>query len=778
MAKETNKKDSNIYSFKASIIGENYYNPETQWGVFMFSTEDDIPGLERVHQQLFDETIDVMSSRIVGKMQQLYLGSEYLIKAKSEYNTKYSQQQYSAISVVAIVPKKDKDKLLYIGALTKPEIANQLVEQYPNIIEDIMNGDITRDNFDTSTINGLGKKTWAKLCDSIMQNYVISDIITMLQPLGVTFNMIQKLIDNEPNPALLKQKLIDDPYMITNIRGIGFKKADDLALKLNPDKIKSNERLTAYLKCFLEEIGNNDGHVWFTENQLRKASSNNVPECMDLLQNILDNNTFLHIEGEENKPKSKIGLKYTYNMEKFIYKKLVDKQDTKDITESGIFNLSEDEVNKAIADAEVEQGFRYTDEQKTIIDDALHNNIAIISGVAGSGKSTIARGILKAYTNKGLNISCMAMSAKAAQRITETTGLEATTIHRGLGAIGLSSFIYNEENQLPVDVVFVDECSMINSNMYYNLLKAIGNYTRIIFVGDALQLPPIGMGNIFLDILKNDTFRTYKLTEPMRQAKDSGILSDANQIRVGINPLEKPEPSIKHGKLFDMFYKFRGDKEQLHKLAIKMYMQAIETDGIDDTALIIPRKRGCLNSTYTFNRELQELIIKDKSRYIQCKDMKLYIGSKVIQTKNDYKKDVFNGDTGYVDDFYSSRGGSKNDIAVINFGSNGIGGQRLIEYSISELNSSIELAYSLTVHKYQGSEAKTVIGVIDTTHYILLDRCLLYTLITRSKGRCMIIAEPQAFIQCIKADHNTTRRTWLREFNKNILKIIKKPIDK
>jgi len=127
---------------------------------------------------------------------------------------------------------------------------------------------------------------------------------------------------------------------------------------------------------------------------------------------------------------------------------------------------------------------------------------------------------------------------------------------------------YRHENES------LDECSMINSNMYYNLLKAIGNYTRIIFVGDALQLPPIGMGNIFLDILKNDTFRTYKLTEPMRQAKDSGILSDANQIRVGINPLEKPEPSIKHGKLFDMFYKFRGDKEQLHKLAIKMYMQA------------------------------------------------------------------------------------------------------------------------------------------------------------------------------------------------------------
>lgn len=757
---------SSQYKFRANIISELYYSPDTQWGVYMFETQDDIPELFQTSKQLFDESLTIVNAqKLVGKMQRLYLGAEYIIDANLEYSKRYNEKQYVANTITAVVPKESKESLLFLCTLTNNEIANQLVSKYPNIIYDIVNGSIDKNTFDTKDIKGMGKARWEKLYDCVMDNYVISDIITLLQPLGVSFKMIQRLIDDQPSPYLLKQELLDNPYVITKIHGIGFHKADDIALKLNPDMRISNERLVAFITYHLKEAAENDGHTWCSLASLKIAISNTMPECLDLLDPIIDNNSFLHIESIDGK--KRIGLQYLFDMEKNIFIDLINREKYQHCKEDNRFNFSDDDIQKAIDDSEKEQGFKYTDEQRNTIILALSHNVAVISGVAGAGKSTIARAILKAYHNKKLRISTMAMSAKAAQRIAETTGLTASTIHRGLGAKGLNEFSYNKECKMPIDIVFVDESSMINARMYWHLLCAMKEDTRLILMGDALQLPPIGAGNVFLDILSNKSFCTFKLTKPLRQAQSSGILVDANQIRNGVNPLKKPELSIVHGDLRDMHYKFRGDRDLLNKIAIKIYMKSVAKDGVDNCVLLTPRKSGCINSSYEINQVIQELIIDDKSKFIESKFNKFYNGSKVIQVVNNYEKGIFNGEIGKVIDIdiYFDKSQQKK-IATVEYPDTINNTSKYIEYYEEELNE-LELAYALTVHKYQGSEAKTVIGIIDNSHYVLLDSCLLYTMITRAKGRCMIVAEPNAFNKSVKTNHNTSRRTWLRGFSIN-----------
>ena len=227
-------------------------------------------------------------------------------------------------------------------------------------------------------------------------------------------------------------------------------------------------------------------------------------------------------------------------------------------------------ILESIKEAEEEQGFTFLDHQIDIIKKSINNgNIVIIYGKAGTSKTTLSRALLKIYKNLGCRIGAVALSAKAAQRITEATGFPASTIHRMLGAKSLNEFIYNEENPLPLDVILIDECSMINARLFYDLIQAIKPGTKVIMCGDDKQLPPIGFGNIFSNLLnKKELFNINQLTKVLRQAEKSGILMDANKIREGINPIQYPELKIIHGELKDMYYMFRTKCEDLNNIAM------------------------------------------------------------------------------------------------------------------------------------------------------------------------------------------------------------------
>lgn len=745
--------EEEIYKFKATITYCRYYSDDSTWGVYGFSTDDDIPHFikETKVDLPFEDKKEVNPNRklstLAGKMQELVVGGEYMVKATYKHDKNYGDQ-YNPISVYALIPQTRESQLMFLQSIISPWLAENLINAYPNVVNDVANGTLKEIDYDL--VKGVREFTWNKIKEKIINNYLISDIITMLKPLGVTYTMIKKLLADEPNPALLKQQLEDNPYILCKINGIGFKKCDDLALKLKPELIDSTERLVAFIKYYFTDLGESKGHTWCSMKILKSAISNNVPECSDKVDWLLENNEFLHIADD------KVGLKYYYDIEMQIYNLLLEKSKK----ETGIY-ISDEKIELAIHHAEEEQGFNYVVEQLDTIKKSLHRTISLITGKAGTGKTSIMRAIVRAYTENNFTLTASALSAMAAQRITEATEFPAMTIHRTLGCIGLNEFTFNKDNHMITSVAFLDEGSMVNASLFLHWLEAIDDNTRIIISGDHKQLPPIGFGNVFSDLIEmfDDTV-VSKLVKPMRQAEKSGILVDANLIRENINPItEKLQPRIIHGELQDMYYMFRTNRQSLFDIAVKTFLKSVETDGIDNVVIAVPRRKDCLNSTNEINKVIQEKLLGNEKKSISGFEMTFKLGAKVMQTVNDYDKNVFNGEIGYITEINERYEGKKKEEYCVVTYTDIFGKDKLIEYTKKELGA-LDLAYAMTVHKLQGAGRKIVIGIIDNTHHQLLDNCMLYTLLTRAKKRCLLLAEPQAFLQCIRTSHNK-RNTWM-----------------
>ena len=740
--------DDNIYEFKIVVTYEKYYSDDTTWGSYIAYTEDDIPFYTNGEANKFDNSGEKKKfCNIVGKMQQLSIGGEYQIKAKYEYNKQYGHQ-YKPLSIYALVPQTKEMQLLFLKTIIPEWMAENLINEYPNLVNDVANG--TLKEIDYSKIKGVREITWNKVKEKIINNYLISDILMLLKPLGVTYTMIKKLLSDEPNPVLLKREIEKNPWVLTRVDNLGFKRVDDLALKLKPELIDSTQRLVAFIQYYFKDLGESKGHTWCSEKILRAAISNNIYECCNKVDWLLENNDFLHIDN------GRIGLKYYYDIEMQIYHLILNKSQIETT-----INISDEAIDKAIKHAEEEQGFDYVVEQLDTIHKSLHRTVSLITGKAGTGKTSIMRAIVKAYMENNYMMTASALSAMAAQRITEATEFPAMTIHRTLGCQGLNDFTYNKDNHLITDVAFLDEGSMVNASLFLHWLEAIGDNTRIIISGDHKQLPPIGFGNVFSDLIEMfDESVVSKLVKPMRQAEKSGILVDANKIRENINPIsEKLQPRIIHGELQDMYYMFRTNRQSLFNIAVKTFIKSVESDGIDNVVIAVPRRKDCLNSTNEINKVIQNELLGDVLESIEGFDTTFKLGAKVMQTVNDYDKNVFNGEIGYVTKISERYDGKKKEEYCEVTYTDIFGKDKIIEYTKKEL-AALDLAYAMTVHKLQGAGRKTVIGIIDNTHHQLLDNCMLYTLLTRAKKRCLLLAEPEAFLQCIRTSHNN-RNTWM-----------------
>lgn len=740
-----------VVKFKCVPVTERFYSEDSSYGVFVFHTKDDIPKYDDVPENTFDSELYAKNTKmsvLAGNMQQLYLGVEYEVTATLEYNAKYKSYQYKPKIVTATKPKSEQQQKCFLKSVVSEKQAETLLEHYPNIVQDIVAGN---DNVDISILKGIGDKTYAKIKEKVLDNYVISDILILLQPLGVTFSKIKKLLSNEPNPSLLKEKLINNPYIMLEIKGFGFKTVDQLALKLNPEIKVSSKRTYAFINYFFSDMGNNQGHTWTTVDSLECAIRDNINECMETFHKIIDSERelekILHFEGD------KVGLLRYYENEKNIFDILNSLQSYKSL------KVSKKDIDEGILQSEKDQGFPLTEEQKELVMKSMNHNVVIVTGSAGTGKTSVSRAILNVYKKANYSISCCALSAMAAQRIIEATGFQASTIHRLLG-YNSTGFMFNYENPLDCDVLFVDECSMINAYIFYSVVCAVKEGKKIVLCGDNKQLPPIGYGNVFNDLLhKSEEFTVLRLTKVLRQAEDSGILMDANKIRKGNYPIGQPELKIINGKLKDMIYMFRDTREGMTRIAINTYMKSIQEDGMDNVAIIVPRRKNCENSTDEINKKIVDLVCNKMEKSVRFGNKTLYVGSKVTQMDNNYDKNVFNGEIGYITKIEEvTDENEKNVYITVKYSMNNE--TKYVVYQRKELDQ-IDFAYALTVHKTQGQSIKTVIIIIDMTHYTLLDTCLLYTAITRAKKRCLLLSEPKAFKMCMENNKSKTRNTWL-----------------
>lgn len=736
--------DDKIIEFNAKIEHVVFFNDS--WGVIKITTDTNLPH-SKVHEDYDIETNKLIfnySTTLTGKCPTPDVGAIWNVKAHYFFNQKY-KDQYIIDSVSFSQPKTVEDVRAYLESILTFKQAETLLSIYPNIVQDIIDG---KDSVDLSLLSGFGQITYDRAKEKIIENFAISDILSLLIPLGISFSKIKALLGGEPNPQILKEKLMANPYALSKIDGITFKTVDKIAIQLNPSLKKSESRLISFIDYYMEMIANDSGHTWVKLGDIRNGILNDVPEIEEYLDGFIvketEHSKMLHIDGEGDD--MKIGLRKLYEAEKIIWEKLIA------LDLSSPLEFTPEAIENGIKNSQEKLGFVYSDEQIEIIKKIMTNNFSIITGKAGTGKTTIARGVLDICNEMGYSISLASLSAKAAIRSQEVTGYTATTIHRLLGAGKEKGreFSFNEYMKLPCDVLMIDESSMVNTHLFMSVLKAVDTTkTKVIFVGDFKQLSPISAGNTFHDLITTEkySFLINELTKIQRQAEDSAIIVDANKIREGVSPIGVKESRIVHGKSNDLYYVFKSDKESVFTTAISSYISSVKKKGVENVVILSPRrKKGALNSSYEINREVQKQINEENKdvKFVHG-DIEFWMNDRVIHTKNNYEKNIFNGEVG----------------TVIGVGAKEISVQytdKVIIYNHTDIKE-LDLAYCISVHKSQGSEYSDVIIVLDNSHFMLLSNQLLYTALTRAQKRCLIVSQPFAFDKALEED-KSQRQTW------------------
>lgn len=761
-----------IFEFEMKPTREFYYNETNFYSISEIATDTNLP------ESKFDKITEKYITKLVGRSVPLDTSKKYKVKAKMIYNEKYGYQ-YEIISIDLVMSNDAQtgQNNNYLQAIVTEKQYNTISEHYPNIIQDILDNPNFEPDF--KLLNGIGKKSWVKIKEKIIKYQNIGKILALLVPLGVTNNMIDKLVKYEPNLDILRKKLTDNPYEFVKIQGFGFSTVDKLALKLNPDLVTSKFRVTACTMHILEQQAL-DGNLWISIQEFGRLFSNIIPtssphftECFEHVKELIqvereltktNSSTILHVVDDM------IGLQKYYRIETQIWENLKRINNAENFVPTTNIQAVIQETNDYFSTEN--RKVELTDEQISAIKSTIDNKVVIITANAGCGKTVCIKGIMNLY--KFHNVVTAALSGKAARRIEETTNIPSNTIHRLLEwSQAQDGFTRNQDNPLCVDMVILDECSMIDDYLLLNLLKAIPDHAKLILVFDDAQLSPIGAGCPAKDLLSSNLC-INRLTKIHRQAESSGIKLDANKIRKNIdiftdNDCEIDDSgnrvlteTVVHGADEDMeitmFNDTKFSQEKMFDMAYDTYFNILMQNNrnVDEVTIVVPKKDG-LNSTRNFNERIQEKLLGHVQKKIvlfdnETKKNKIFKnGARVIQRKvNDYERNVMNGEIGIIIDIDEK-------FCTISFD----GGDKIVNMPIN-LMYNMELAYAITVHSMQGSECKNVIIVLDNSHYILLDCALFYTAVTRAQQKCILIMQPTAYKNAL-LKNKTERRTYLPE---------------
>jgi len=557
----------------------------------------------------------------------------------------------------------------------------------------------------------------------------------------------------------------DNPYLIVSESyGADFFEADSIAIDLGFES-DCIERLSAALVYQLtHNLGN--GHTFIPKSKLTAAvcallsvDGSIVAEALDAMCEygdiIID-----EIAGVEG-----CYLKYLFDAECYTAERLIQMTNHK-LQSTNHGEQSSDEgksVRKIVEKIEQEQGINYAKMQLRALEIVAASDVMALTGGPGTGKTTTVRGILMLFDELGLKTSLCAPTGRAAKRLSELCGREAATIHRLLGANldedGMHIFDHDEDNQLNADAVIVDESSMIDILLINSLLRALKKGCRLVLVGDADQLPPIGPGNMFSDVIRSEVIPVIALTEIFRQAEDSGIVKCAHNVNNGVIPdLAEKYP--------DFFFMRRQTDEQLAETVAKLCSKRLpENMGVHPSQIQVlspTRKRAA--GTAALNELLQEKLNPRSAlkKEKQSGDFVFRTGDKVMQVRNNYDilwessdkrfkgAGVFNGDVGVIVDINHD-----NETVIVDYE------DKLVKYTFDNL-SELEPAFAMTVHKSQGSEYHTVILAMTSAAALLLSRSVLYTAMTRAKNLLVVVGNPGVMEQMVKNDKRQRRYSGLR----------------
>lgn len=688
-------------------------------------------------------------------------GVSYKITAEVEHNAKWGDQ-YKLLFLQRENPVEDMNKdqfKEFLGQLTKH--AEKICDKYDDPREIFENH-----NYDAlCEVDGVGTATAEKLFVLYDNERDYSQAYSEFGKYGFSPEFTRKIVRFEKSVENAVKHLEENPYYFMRYGGIGFKMIDNKALAQGM-RVNDPRRVHAFIYDFFDDL-ESEGTSWVyvedLRNHLRKEVYKvDIKDAMDFIAKSDDFVVFKRSKG------SCVATKRLFSLEKQVGEELVRLLNSK-------CNFELKNSEKIIANIEKEQGWQYSEAQRHAIDLMLNQNVFLLQGLSGAGKSSTLNAVVKVFQENGISVNTCALSGKAADNLTQITGRKGSTIHSLLGATVDSSgniFNFHKYNKLPSQVIILDEVSMVNISLFYALTSAINSGAKLIMVGDNAQLDSIGVG-VMKGIMDSKVVPTIILKEIHRQAKESAIVTHSLDYRKGEIPSElEIKPGFKrYGKKQDLGYMFVDDNEtkSINKHTYSIFTQAFKKYDVKDIQVITPLTASSTVNCFLINRMCQAFAnpAKEGDPRVEVKigKDKLYnlrVGDKVINTKN--VKDttdptsqsvipIYNGNTGIIKSIEVDEkdGKTKNVKMVIDF--DGIG-EVLVENSAVR---NIQLGYCITVHKSQGSTIPCVI-VAMPYHYKLDSRELLYTALTRASSEAILVTTAKALRFATRSTSKKVRR--------------------
>ncbi|MBQ9493903.1 MAG: ATP-dependent RecD-like DNA helicase [Oscillibacter sp.] len=668
---------------------------------------------------------------VVGAMPDVHVGSVLSLGGAWKLDAKYGRQ-FSAETVEETLPATVSGMEKYLGSgLVKgigPKFAQRIVQRFGKDTLDVIEETPEK----LIEVPGIGQLRVDRIKRSWLEQKEIKNIMLFLQSHDVSTTHATKIYKTYGKDSV--KVVRENPYRLADdIWGIGFKTADTIAAKLGFEHEKY-ERLRSGLLYTLNRLSD-DGHCYATRDMLMETGAELLTADAPKLSESLDR----MITDEDVKTEADaIYLPPFYYAETGTARRL-----------SEIFANTEGVRVAPLGLTErIERitGIDYDEIQMQAILTAIQSKILILTGGPGTGKTTTTLGIITAFREAGARILLAAPTGRAAKRLSETTGMEAKTIHRLLETKPPDGYQRNAENPLEGDVLIVDECSMIDVILMYNLLKAVPDDMTLIFVGDIDQLPSVGAGNVLRDMIDSECFPVVRLTRIFRQAQSSRIIMSAHRINGG------KMPDLSNGKESDFFFMERETPEAALETIVDLVRNRLPRAyriPSGEIQVLTPMQRGVVGAA-NLNQALQEAV-NPHADGLRRGGVLFRIRDKVMQIRNNYDKEVFNGDIGVVESV-----DLEDKTLSVRFDN------RLVKYDSTELDE-LALAYAVTIHKSQGSEYPLVVMPVLMTHYVMLQRNLVYTGITRAKRLLVIVGTRKALSLAVRNVTVTKRNTMLKE---------------
>lgn len=717
---------------KAVVIIENIVYFKDNWGIVNCSVSKNVSGKFVLNYK------DRFTLK--GTMPTLRVGQEYNLTAKEVEDKKYGLQ-YDCVCIALVMDVMDgKGQKKFLEHIFTENQVKSMYEALENPYDIFLK----EDTQSLIKIRGCGIKTALNWLNRFKKHYALSRIYVELEDYNLTNNLVSKLVAHYNSPDLVIEKVRENPYVLCEVGGIGWKTADQIALDGGLGEF-STERISAYIYYYLQTQGEN-GFSYVSTDELMggliEAFGDNIPD-LAIAQSI-------HDMGDKlwwNKEKTKIGLMRYRVLEDKIASELIRIRDARS-------NFSYDNWEDVVRKKETMQGWCFTDQQIEGIKTMLTNNIVVIHGLAGTGKSSLVDVMLDVLKN--YSSAMCALSGRASARLSEVSNQEGQTIHRLLGFPSMDrtykqGFSYHDENRLDYDIIIVDEISMIGGSLFYYLLRAVETGSKVILLGDIGQLESIGECKVAADMILSPEIPTVYLDKIHRQAAKSAIITESIAIRHGKQIIEKDWIGTEvRGELQDLVLDVYSDQSNTYYKALQHFSRELESGkNIFDIQIICPIKFKGDACTWNLNQAIQDIYnpaAKNKKEiviyYPHGRNGILRVGDKVMNTKNHYQTvdvdtervtPVFNGNVGVIVDIDTT-----NELMVIDF-------LEIGRIAITKENYGfIELAYAITCHKIQGQQVEVAIFALDYASYTMLSREMLYTGITRAQKKCILIAQSNA----------------------------------